>query len=231
MAIARSDSPESPARTQVAPVDLLVVRHGESAWNAQGRWQGQADPELSALGEAQAARAAEALSALNVDRVVSSDLKRARRTAEIIAGRLELAEPGYDGGLREIDVGEWTGLTRPQIEARWPNLLRSWAEGKLEATPGGEPLTALRARITEAVHRVLEDTRSDGGEPRMILVVSHRRAISGLEEAHGIRPVRAGHLAGRQFTSAGPGELTPGDPIDLLGVERPPSPADQPGYA
>jgi broad specificity phosphatase PhoE len=104
-----------------------------------------------------------------------------------------------------------------------------WAEGKLEATPGGESLTALRSRMSDAVHRVLETVRTES-EPITVLVISHRRAISGLEEALGIRPVRAGHLAGRRFTSGSPGELVPGEPIDLLGVERPASPADHPGY-
>jgi glucosyl-3-phosphoglycerate phosphatase len=184
---------------------------------------------LSALGEEQAERAAQALAGLQVSRVVSSDLRRARRTAAIIARRLELPEPAVEPGLREISVGEWTGLTRPQIEARWPNLLGVWAEGKLEATPGGESLTALRSRVTDAVHRVLEAVRP-ADETITVLVVSHRRAISGLEEASGIRPVRAGHLAGRRFVSAGPGELVPGEPIDLLGVERPASAADHPGY-
>ncbi|CAN5838405.1 hypothetical protein BH23ACT12_BH23ACT12_23820 [soil metagenome] len=199
---------------------LLVVRHGESEWNALGRWQGQADPELSARGEEQAAQAATALAGIPIDRVVSSDLGRARRTAAILAEKLGVTAIAIEAGLREVDVGEWSGLTRRQIEARWPRLLAAWSEGRLEATPGGETLTALRARVTSAVSRILQDGGATNGET--ILVVSHRRAISALEESSGVRPVRAGHLAGRRFAADESGVLQPGEPLDLLAELAPP---------
>lgn len=201
----------------------MIVRHGESEWNALGRWQGQADPELSARGEDQAARAAKALAGIPIDRVVSSDLSRARRTAGIIAEHLGFAAVSVEPGLREVDVGEWSGLTRPEIEARWPRLLADWSAGRLESTPGGESLTALRGRVTAAIDRVLESSRStNGAGPQTILVVSHRRAISALEEAAGVRPVRAGHLAGRRFSAGEDGVLQPGEPLDLLAEMAPP---------
>lgn len=211
-------SPDAPSPA----TRLMVIRHGESEWNALGRWQGQADPELSARGEEQAAQAAAALAGVPIDRVVSSDLSRARRTAAIVAGRLGVTAIGVDAGLREVDVGEWGGLTRPEIEARWPRLLAAWSEGRLEATPGGETLTALRARVTSAVSRIVEA----GGAT--ILVVSHRRAISALEESCGVRPVRAGHLAGRRFTWCPPGSLDPGEPLDLLAEVATPQTAGEP---
>lgn len=205
-------NPEAPAR-----VSLLVVRHGESEWNALGRWQGQADPELSPRGEEQAARAAGALAGVPISGVVSSDLSRARRTAGIIAERLGVTSITVEQGLREIDVGEWSGLTRPEIEERWPRLLAAWSEGKLESTPGGETLTALRERVTGAIQRVLHAVSAENGaRSGTILVVSHRRAISALEEASGVRPVRAGNLAGRRFTAGEDGTLEPGAPLDLL---------------
>ncbi len=206
-----------------APVSLLIVRHGESEWNALGRWQGQADPDLSPRGEEQAVRAAEALVGIPISRVVSSDLSRARRTAGIIAERLGVTAVSVEQGLREVDVGDWSGLTRPEIEERWPKLLAAWSEGRLECTPGGETLTALRERVTGAIQKVLEAGRlQNGSQPGAILVVSHRRAISALEEAAGVRPVRAGNLAGRKFTAGEHGVLEPGEPLDLLAEVAPP---------
>ncbi len=214
---------------QPHPTNVLVVRHGESEWNALGLWQGQADPALSARGEEQAARAAKALAGVTINRIVSSDLSRARRTAGILAETLGVDVLGVEEGLREVDVGEWSGLTRADIEKRWPRLLAEWSAGTLESTPGGESLSALRIRVTEAMRRVLNNGSADGGgngfTAETILVVSHRRAISALEEAAGVRPVRAGHLAGRKFTADSSGKLDPGDPIDLLGT-NPPPPAD-----
>lgn len=200
----------------LAPISLLIVRHGESEWNALGRWQGQADPDLSARGEEQAVRAARALSGIPITRVVSSDLSRARRTAGIIAEQLGVIAVSVEEGLREVDVGEWSGLTRPEIEARWPKLLAAWSEGRLESTPGGETLTALRVRVTGTIQKVLDASRNENGRPATILVVSHRRAISALEEASGVRPVRAGNLAGRKFRAGETGILEPGEPLDLL---------------
>lgn len=196
-------------------VTVLLVRHGESAWNALGRWQGQADPALSSHGEQQALRAARTLADRQIDRIVASDLQRARETASLIARHLGLAAPLLDRALREVDVGEWTGLTRPQIEARWPQLMNAWARGRLERTPGGESLTQVRDRVTRAIAAIVESERRRGVQST-VLVISHRRAISTLEETAGVTPVRAGHLAGRAFLSANPGELTAGQPLDLL---------------
>lgn len=214
------EAPAPPPRPGAPPVELLVVRHGESEWNAAGRWQGQSDPPLSARGEEQASRAAGALAGLGIDQVVTSDLHRARRTGEIISGLLGIAAPATDPGLREIDVGEWSGLTRVEIELGWPNLLAAWSAGRLESTPGGETLTALRTRVNEAIRRVL-DLAVPGPQRRTILVISHRRAISALEESAGVRPVRAGHLAGRMFTGGGFHGLAAGSPIDLIQHDRP----------
>src|SRR5947207_3359793 len=85
---------------------LLLVRHGESTWNADGRWQGQADPPLSPLGERQARAASETCP--DVDAVVSSDLRRAHQTATIIAQRRGLGPVHTERRLRETFTGEWT---------------------------------------------------------------------------------------------------------------------------
>ncbi len=116
---------------------LLLVRHGESTWNAERRWQGQADPPLSPHGIRQAQAAAPAL-----DRAVTvwaSDLKRARQTAELLAGPDGSVQ--LDARLRERHVGDWTGLTRDVIDADYPGWLD---EGR---TPEGwEDDEAVRRR-------------------------------------------------------------------------------------
>ena len=100
---------------------LLLVRHGESTWNAQRRWQGQADPPLSDLGVAQA-RSAVVRMPSGFERIVSSDLARARLTAELLASGLGL-ELVVDERIRERYAGPWEGLTREEIEAGWPGML------------------------------------------------------------------------------------------------------------
>src|SRR5207302_10768657 len=100
---------------------LLLVRHGESEWNAVGRWQGWADPPLSELGQRQAAVAARAVGA--VDAIVSSDLQRASQTAAIIAGELGIGPVVVDVALRERAAGTSTGLTRDEIDEQFPGSL------------------------------------------------------------------------------------------------------------
>lgn len=101
---------------------LLLVRHGQSEWNASGRWQGHADPSLTELGRQQARQAARALG--SVDAIISSDLARARETAEILARELGLGPVVVDPVFRERHVGEWEGLTRNDIHETWPGYLR-----------------------------------------------------------------------------------------------------------
>lgn len=100
---------------------LLLVRHGESIWNADGRWQGQADPPLSERGRHQAAEAAKALG--TVDAIVTSDLERAADTGAIIARILGIEPVVTEPRLRERDAGSLSGLTRPEIHQAFPGLL------------------------------------------------------------------------------------------------------------
>lgn len=164
---------------------MLLVRHGESEWNALGRWQGQADPPLSPTGKRQAASAAQRLG--TVDLIVSSDLSRAVHTAHIIAELLGVGPVIVEPRLRERDAGEWSGLTRDQVEERFPGYLD---DGR--RPPGWEPDDVLLARTTDALNE-LERTYS-GAE---ILVVTHGGVIYTLERQHGLPHVRLANLEGR----------------------------------
>ncbi len=206
------------------PTAILLLRHGQSTWNAEGRWQGQSDPPLSDLGRDQAEEAAAKLADVGITAVVTSDLDRARTTGRILADALRLAPPSEDRGLREYDVGDWEGLTRPEIEAGWPHQLADWREGRLLATPGGETRSAFLQRVMAALRRVA--AAGDLGETAV--VVTHGGVIRAAEQVTGAeRSVVIGNLAGRWFLAGRDGELRPGDTTNLLEPDHrtaPPSP-------
>ena len=102
---------------------LLIVRHGQSEWNALGRWQGQADPPLTNLGQSQARKAIQKLGLF--DSIVSSPLQRAKNTASIISELMGVGPVVTESGLMERDAGPWQGLTRIEIENDWPGFLAS----------------------------------------------------------------------------------------------------------
>jgi probable phosphoglycerate mutase len=196
------------------PRRLLLLRHGQSVWNADGRWQGQADPPLSPLGEAQARDGAPRLAALGFARLVASDLQRALRTAEIVAGPLGLAVE-VDRDLREIDVGDWTGMTRAEIEAEWPGELADWSEGRSESTIGGEPRAQLTARARAALLRAAAEV----GPGDRVLLVSHGALIRNLDRLLGLQPQGVPNLGGRWYESDGNGSLTPAELVSLADPE------------
>ena len=171
-------------------MDLLLVRHAESAWNAAGRWQGWADPPLSSAGEAQARAAAGELTALGLEAVASSDLQRARRTAELLAHQLALGPVHVDAGLRERDVGDFTGLTRDEIEDRWPGILAEWRQGRVERAPNGEGREFIE-RILAALDRLAATFTG-----RRLLVVAHGGVIRTLHRHLGGEPGPPHHLGG-----------------------------------
>jgi glucosyl-3-phosphoglycerate phosphatase len=196
------------------PRRLLLIRHGQSTWNADGRWQGQADPPLSLLGEEQAYDAARRLRVGQFSRVVASDLQRARRTAEILAEALGLAVE-VDAGLREIDVGEWQGLTRAQIDERAPGALADWSEGRSQSTPGGES----RDHLTERARTVLLRVAGEIVAGERVLLVSHGALIRNLDRALGLQPHAIGNLAGRWYEVDGDGSLAPAELVLLADPE------------
>lgn len=131
--------------------ELILIRHAQSQWNAVGRWQGHADPALTPLGHEQADALASEFAGERVHRIYSSDLLRARQTAEALAARLAL-DFEVDPTFRELDVGCWSGLTRDEIEARDPALLAAFETGDPSVRPGdGETRAELRQRARDRV--------------------------------------------------------------------------------
>lgn len=179
---------------------LLLLRHGQSIWNAEERWQGWADPPLSPLGVRQAAAAARWLAGSGEPFAVvaCSDLVRARRTAEIVAEGLGLAPVAVDPGLRERDVGDWTGLTTAEIARRWPEELVAWRAGRSQSTPGGEAEPAFVARLLAGLARL-----AAGPATGPAVVVTHGGAIRALERHVGSAVSPVPNLCGRWVEFAG----------------------------
>ena len=165
---------------------VLVIRHAQSTWNAAGRWQGWSDAPLSEVGSAQAAEAGRALAGLGTkpQLIASSDLSRARRTAELIA-----VEVGYtaaiatDVDLREQDLGEWNGLTSEEILARWPEELAARREGLFGPVAGGEPGPHFTSRAVAALKRMAAAVAADGAAG---IIVTHGGVVIALEQALGV---------------------------------------------
>jgi probable phosphoglycerate mutase len=197
------------------PGPLLLLRHAQSIWNDAGRWQGWADPPLSGLGEEQIGLAAAHLAGEpRFDLVAASDLRRASRTAELLADALDLGiGPVLDPGLREYDVGDWSGCTRDEIEARWPEEIARFGANDMAAPPGGEDRAAFYARVLAAGRRVADVAGSSGAG--RVLVVAHGGVVRALADAAGQPGYRIGHLAG-YWGQHRAGGLFPEQPVNLL---------------
>jgi broad specificity phosphatase PhoE len=166
--------------------DLLLVRHGQSEWNAVGRWQGQADPPLTELGRAQARHAAVHLP--DFDLLASSTLVRAATTADEIADVVGMSDIVRDADLVERDAGGFSGLTRAEIDERYPGYLDAgrWPEG-------WEHDEVMVVRLAAAIERL----RATGAQT--IVAVSHGGVIYALEAALGAEFERVANLGGRWF--------------------------------
>ena len=159
---------------------LLLVRHGETDWNRELRIQGSSDTDLNEAGRSQARALAHELDEVVVDAIYSSDLTRARETAEIVAKRKGL-DVRLDPRLRERSFGSWEGLTRAEIAERFPDL----------GHHDGETDEQVSERVLEAVRRIVD---SHPGEE--VLVVSHGGALNALwHHAFGERIERWGNCA------------------------------------
>lgn len=200
---------------------VLLIRHGQSEWNADGRWQGQADPALTDLGRHQALHASRALGV--VDAIVSSDLQRASETAMIISNELGVGPLVLDADLRERHAGEWQGLTRADIDRDWPGYLGPPPpiEGSREAAaapaarvaedggprrrpPGWETDESVVERAVLALTRI--HRLAPAGEA---LAVTHGGLVYALERLLGAPFVRLPNLGGRWL------EVGPDGPVRL----------------
>ena len=169
--------------------ELLFIRHGETDWNRQQRFQGQIDVPLNATGRAQAARLAERLGAERFDAFFTSDLGRARETAAPLAvvwGQRPVAVPG----LREQSFGIWEGLDVPAIKDRHGAMWQDWLQHHGDfALPGGESLRQFHARVLVAVHDLAAHAPGQrlaivthGGVLDMLWRTAHGLSLDGLRQ-------------------------------------------------
>ena len=176
--------PTDPSGTCVSQRRIVLWRHGRTQWNSINRFQGQEDVPLDEVGLDQVRRAAQTLIALKPSRIVSSDLERARVTAEALA---ELAGlPVHtDPDLRETFAGSWQGLTRSEIIDRFPDEFAAWG-GDSDIRPGGgETRIEVAERVTRGIARALEQVEPGG----TLVVASHGGSIrAGLGRLLGLNP-------------------------------------------
>lgn len=168
---------------------LMIVRHGESEWNAGLLLQGQADIDLSDKGRNQARALSQTVRALNPDRVIASDLARARETAHLLG----FQDARTTQALREIDVGDWTGRPIGTLVANDPEDYRGWRAGTF-TPPGGEAWADFAHRTAHCVKHALADCER-------LLVVCHGGVIRALlETLIGLPP--------KKIIPVGPASLT-----------------------
>lgn len=145
---------------------ILLARHGETDWNREGRFQGHADPPLNATGRAQAIELSVVLAGEELAAVYSSPLRRAFETAEIVAASHGLEAVPVEA-LREVDVGSWSGLTRAEVEERFPKQYARWRDYG-QGWEDGETYDDMGVRVVAALLQLA--ARHDG---ERVLVVTH----------------------------------------------------------
>ena len=185
---------------------VLLVRHGQSEWNADGRWQGQADPPLTDLGRAQAFHAARALGV--VDLIVASDLQRAAETAAKLSNELGVGPVVLDPDFRERDAGEWSGLTRAEIDQGWPGYLDGESRRRPDGWEPDEVLLGRAAKALATVHQLVP-----GGEA---IAVTHGGLIYVLEAHFGAPFERIPNLGARWIEVDDTGLAALGDRVLLI---------------
>lgn len=187
---------------------LLLVRHAQSEWNASGRWQGTADPGLSPDGRDQARRAGQTLAAAlaagelptPVAGLRASDLRRAVATAEALGAAVGWPRPAVvDPRLREHDVGEWSGLTRAQIDARWPGAVDAWSGDLSAVSPGGERRSDFEARAHAALAAI-----AAGAPAGLEVVVTHGGVLRAMARWLGVPDRPLANLEGYLLDADGP---------------------------
>lgn len=151
---------------------LVLLRHGQTAWNAERRIQGQLEAELDDTGHAQAAAVAPVIAAMEPARLWSSDSARARQTAAYVAKETGL-EPAYDARLREYYLADWQGHTHAEIAERSPEDLAVFRTGDFDVVAGGEKAAEVSARMVAALTDLLATIESG----QLAVAVSHGAAV------------------------------------------------------
>lgn len=164
---------------------VLLIRHGQSVWNADGRWQGQENPPLTTLGRKQAQLASHALGA--VDAIYSSPLARAFETASIISEHVGIGPVVTAPGLMERNAGEWQGLTHAQIEEAFPGYLEA-----RKRPPSWEPDDQVDRRVFAALDEI-----ANAHEDGLVLAVAHAGVIFAVETHFRTDWERLANLGGR----------------------------------
>lgn len=153
---------------------LLLIRHGETTWNANGKSQGQTDTALSEVGAGQAARLAKKLQGEDVASIISSDLERAWATADQIAAHHPDANRQRDPRLREMSLGDWEGLHTSEIMGRFAEQREAWQRDPASfRMPNGESFSELNGRVTAAIADLVESHE----QGQTVVVVSHGYAL------------------------------------------------------
>ena len=183
---------------------ILLIRHAQSTWNAEGRMQGWADPPLSASGAEEAAALGRRLAAEGpgpVVGMVSSDLARAARTAAVLAEACGCPAPQVDARLREREIGWLTGLTDAEARLTYPEEVAAWREQRQSRPPGGESSESVLRRAHAALDGLAAAVRRTAGG--VVVAVSHGGLISALEREAGAGPGGFRNLTGRWIVPSG----------------------------
>jgi 2,3-bisphosphoglycerate-dependent phosphoglycerate mutase/probable phosphoglycerate mutase len=158
---------------------LILLRHGQTDYNVEGRMQGHLDSHLTAAGPYQAAAAAPVLAELTPDRLVSSDLRRAVDTAEAVGAACGLPVK-FDSRLRETHLGRWQGSTVAEIDRDYPGAIATWRSDPGWAPPDGESRIDVVARSRPVVDELDAEFADSEGRSETVLLVAHGGLIAGL---------------------------------------------------
>ena len=173
---------------------LILIRHGETDWNLEGRYQGQADPSLNSKGLEQAKILADALAEFThpLQRIYTSPLKRSSQTAQILSDRLNIPMH-LEPRIMEINQGDWQTRLRAEIENLYPDLFRRWETEPWDVTPPrGEHLRDVLKRVLAAIDEIILQHPDE-----TIGIVAHRVPIALIKMRYqGLEPdiVRTLHL-------------------------------------
>jgi len=157
--------------------DYILVRHGQTQWNKEGKYTGQSDIPLNETGEKQAIAISKKVLSLRPAIIYASDLKRAVRTAELIRDKAEHVPLITDKRLREIHQGEWEGLQEQEIKKRFENQFAKRKDNPLDtAPPGGETIGDVYQRVRDFLRE-----KNDQHQEQNVLIVAHGVVLAIIE--------------------------------------------------